>query len=1231
MKKLQQLSLLVALSLLSSGLFAQVQSTLDLAFRQLEEKQAEWGLTESDISDVRISDHVFSKFGEVDHYYFMQRYDGIDVFNAITSVHVNADGKVVSPRHNFVASLAKKVNTTVARNDEIKALKSALKDLNIPQANFNFKPKNRSEGLTTFNKGSISRIDIQVRPIYQVVSDSEVRLAWDVLIDPIENSDFWSMRVDATNGEILDKDNLTIYCSFASDENHSNHTAACMDHNYKVSKQNIKIDEEASAAIMGGTYNVFAEMINNTLYPTESPVHGSRNLISDPADPTASPFGWHDVDGVDGAEFTITRGNNVFAYLDLDDLDVPPSSELDVDGGEELIFDFPWTDLENPEASEKAAVTNLFFMNNYMHDFTYAYGFDESAGNFQATNYTEAGIGNDFVVAQAQDGRDLVYNGLDTEEDDLHINNANFGTPREGISPRMQMFVWNSAAATTGLIDISEPAALALNYNTGTADFGPAATDNPIIGGELVLAFDSDIQNPTYTCGEVANPDEVAGKIAVIDRGGCLFRDKTLNAQAAGAIAVIICNFEDALLGMTAPVDPDVTVTIPTLSLASSDCIDLKSTLGAGTTVIADFGVESEEDMRADFLDGDVDNGIIAHEYGHGISTRLVAGPTNTSCLFQEEQMGEGWSDFFTLVTTIKPGDVGTGRNGIGTYIRREETNGNGIRTRPYSTDLTINPLTYEDLPSAFNTNQETLEEEVAIHQVGTIWNSALWDLYWDLVDEYGFDDDIVHGEGGNNIAVRLVIEGMKFTTCNPGFADARDGILAADEFLYAGANNCIIWKAFARRGIGVDLVQGNVNDHTDGTAGFEFPNRCLNAISVNKRVIGDGFADVVEAGAAVPIEIIVANNKFEAITETVLTESIPDGATISDISAGGEIVGDNIVWDVGALEVSDEMTFNYTLNVDPELKSASLFKDDLESGTANWLTRSDSFDDDTQTENLFTITTATEPLGTNSGNAAFFVQDPEVETRENLLLIEPLIVDGDNPGFRFFQNYDTEANADGTLVQLSTDGEVFIEIPELIFKNRYPRPIQFGTFTIPFLSAYSGLSEGWVDTWVDLSAYKGQTVVIQFRFGSDDNTAGLGWAMDDFEFFDLVNYNSMATVTTAEGDLVEAEFADRGIKIEPESIDVAVDDVENPSLEFNIYPNPASEMVNIAINNLTAKDALLSVFNYSGQLIEERKLNLNAGSQLEEINVRNYPTGFYFFQLTTDRGVGIEKVMVGK
>jgi len=103
-----------------------------------------------------------------------------------------------------------------------------------------------------------------------------------------------------------------------------------------------------------------------------------------------------------------------------------------------------------------------------------------------------------------------------------------------------------------------------------------------------------------------------------------------------------------------------------------------------------------------------------------------------------------------------------------------------------------------------------------------------LWEMTWDLIDEYGFDADFYNGTGGNNIAMALVIEGLKLQPCNPGFVDGRDAILAADQALYGGANECLIWEAFARRGLGVNADQGSTGNKNDGTEDFDLPAVCL-------------------------------------------------------------------------------------------------------------------------------------------------------------------------------------------------------------------------------------------------------------------------------------------------------------------------------------------------------------------------------------------------------------------
>ena len=150
-----------------------------------------------------------------------------------------------------------------------------------------------------------------------------------------------------------------------------------------------------------------------------------------PTRPTAlaSPFGWHDTDGVAGPEFTTTQGNNVHAYMDQDTNNAPDSEQQP---GRRRGAGVRLSRSTSPSTSQTyrdAATTNLFYTNNMIHDLTYQYGFDEASGNFQVNNYGRGGTGGDYVRAEAADG-----NGT---------NNANFSTPaNDGGTPRMQMYLW---------------------------------------------------------------------------------------------------------------------------------------------------------------------------------------------------------------------------------------------------------------------------------------------------------------------------------------------------------------------------------------------------------------------------------------------------------------------------------------------------------------------------------------------------------------------------------------------------------------------------------------------------------------------------------------------------------------------------------------------------------------------------------------------------------------------
>lgn len=750
----------------------------------LNSNRTELGLQSQDVEDVIVDRHSYSKSMDVENVYAIQRYQGIEIFNSVSSFAVR-NGQVINANLSFSENISQKVNTTSSSISEKTAIEKAAQSLGLSSP-INLEIVETISGNSKiYTNGSISLENIPVKLVFQKMEDNSLRLAWDLSIYLLDASHYYNVRIDATNGTLLDTNDWVVSCNFEG-VNHSNNA-----HN---TTESILFAEKGTMVVSSGgaQYRVFP-------LPAESPNHGPDALIADPSgNGDGSPFGWHDIDGTPGAEYTITRGNNVWSKDDINGNN--GNDGVSADGGAELDFDFVFDFTTAPENSIEAATVNLFYMNNMMHDIYYQYGFDEESGNFQETNYSGVGSGSDSVNADAQDG-----SGTD---------NANFSTPPDGSNPRMQMFLWNSGGA--GPIDILtiNNGPLAGVYSGIPGNFG-APLPIPPLTEDLVLVEDDDAgasTDPNDACDNITNGAALSGKIAVIRRGECEFGFKSLSAQNEGAVAVIMVNnVAGDPIAMGGGVDGG-SVTIPVFMVTDVDGEAIIAELESGSI----NGTISGENV-APMIDGDLDNGIVAHEYGHGISNRLTGGANNTGCLNNSEQMGEGWSDWLGLMLTIEPGDQSTDARGIGTFALGQTTEGGGIRQYPYSTDMSVNPLTYQTLPSTGG----------QVHAVGTYWATMIWDLSWALIDEHGYDADLYNGTGGNNIAMQLVLDGMKLQGCSPGFIDGRDAIIEADELANGGENRCLIWEVFARRGLGFSADQGSSSSAADGTADFDLPADC--------------------------------------------------------------------------------------------------------------------------------------------------------------------------------------------------------------------------------------------------------------------------------------------------------------------------------------------------------------------------------------------------------------------
>jgi PKD repeat protein len=852
------------------------QNTSSIIQQHLRENMEELKLSESDINEWRITDQHTSRQSGATYVYIQQQSQGINVFNGVANFAIK-NGKVVSMGNRLISQLDNKTNYNTPAIDPVQAITVAAGHLNL-EAPKDIRPiEANSSREYLFNKGGISLENIPVELMYQAISDTEVKLVWNLSIYTLDANNWWSVRIDAQTGELVHKNDWVTHCQV----DHTVFTNCNHDHRNNIA--------ENEATFMPESYNVFP-------LPVESPVHGERMIVTNPADAIASPYGWHDTDGVAGAEYTITRGNNVYAYEDASDTNSPGFSP---DGGASLEFDFPYIANGDPVEYRPAAITNLFYLNNMMHDIWHRYGFDEASGNFQMSNYGHGGQGDDYVLAEAQDGSGT--------------NNANFATPPDGFNPRMQMFLWYGGLGD--YLTIESPTGIAGSYASTSAGFGPGLPSTPITAEVVLMEDDTDPVN--NGCETIVNGAALAGKIALVDRGDCNFTVKVFSAQNQGALAVIVVNNVNGN-----PISMGGTnnqITIPSIMIFKSDGDLIKAELENGpvTASISNGGA------GAAIQDSDFDNGIIAHEYTHGISNRLTGGGNNADCLFNSEQMGEGWSDWYGLVLTIEPGDQGSDVRGMGTFANGESPDGNGIRPAPYSTNFDINPYTYGD-----SNNAGAISEP---HGVGFIFATALWDMTWALIDEYGGtpDPDLYQGTGGNNIAMQLVTEAMKIQPCNPGMIDGRDAILAADELLYDGAHQCLIWEVFAKRGFGYSANQGSAFSRSDQVEAFDEPPICqvateapvaaFSALSDNacsseirfanestgivhtyEWVFGDGnTSDQVTplnnfpGSGTYTIQLIVSNNIGSDTTSQSITIELPPAPEIEDLEV---CLGENAI-----------------------------------------------------------------------------------------------------------------------------------------------------------------------------------------------------------------------------------------------------------------------------------------------------------------------------------------------
>ncbi len=886
--------------------------------------QAKLGLTANDMNNVKVSSSYVDNTSGVRYVYLVQTFRGIPVYNQMLVLSFRGD-QLLSKAGAFNKGIEKQanVNTGMPAVSAESAVQAALSNRGLRAWQTAIAISRNDEGRKVeFGNMGVSRENITAQLMWTPIENSkEVRLSWHVYIIPTTTPDYWMVRVDAVNSSILGMDNYTDYDNWGTPDVHGLVKYPQFAYGISSTVNNNLFDfkkSEDPSVITTASYRVVP-------YPGEAPSfpNGAHALRTDPwlaGSANATTLKWH---GITGTDYAYSRGNNVWAYEDRANNNTASvaKSASSTTALPSLTFDFtPNYTVDptqtTPVPNQQYNITNLFYWNNIIHDVLYAYGFDEVGGNFQADNLGRGGLGNDNVLAEAQDGGGT--------------NNANFSTPADGGSGRMQMYLWT---------------------------------------------------------------------------GGTPNRD------------------------------------------------------------------------------GDVDNGIIVHEFGHGLSNRLTGGPSTGGCLGNAEQMGEGWSDYYGLMFTQDwaTATLTTGfttPRGIGTYALFQAPTGLGIRTQRYCTDFTINNKVYlASLPAG-------------PHPRGEIWCATLWDMTWNIINQVGVINPNLYnlaGGGGNNIAMKLVTEGLKLQQCSPGFISGRDAILQADRNLYAGLYSCAIWEAFRRRGMGAFASEGSTASVTDQIPDFSQPTTLGATVS----------ATTIPEGSN--LTYINSVTTCATVSGFTLRDTLP--ANVTYVS-GGVYDAPNRVVSFAVSQGAGTTNYPFIVNVNngSYFAPVTLLNETVAAATipASWTT----------TAPLGSPWVVTNTQSNSAPNSFFAVNlpadgDERLETTSTIAL--PLNAYNK---LSFWHRFNTEDGWDGGVVEISTNGgTTWIDLGPYMTTGAYNGGLGVGPNNpIGGRPAFTGLTPGtaFMNTIVNLSSFGGQSIKIRFRFGSDNNTtaptAPAGWWVDDIK-----------------------------------------------------------------------------------------------------------------------------------
>ena len=531
--------------------------------------------------------------------------------------------------------------------------------------------------------------------------------------------------------------------------------------------------------------------------------------------------------------------------------------------------------------------------------------------------------------------------------------------------------------------------------------------------------------------------------------------------------------------------------------------------------------------------DAAMDATLVAHEWGHLLSERLVGNALGLGN-GQGRAIGEGTSDFLALLLVTRPEDViMPGNNNfqgvypIGGYAASgADSNAHyfGLRRAPYSADFTRNALSFRHVARgvALPSNHPIREGRGAIdnpvpHAAGEIWALALWESYASLLRAHPFME-------AHDRMKQYLVRGLLATPVSPTFVEARDALLAVAS-ASDPADATRFRQAFARRGLGSDAIAPArssvdlVGAVESTTAGAVVRVTSIELDDSQSTCDADGVLDVGETGLLRVTVVNPGRDPLPSFNATVTasgassTLTFPSGnsrsvgalpasgtATITlpvaltAVSTAEPTAGLTVTFDLPSVPAA-QRSHTYDARVHHDVKLAASTIDTMSTRTRTWTIARNG------------AAQALVPTF-ESGNGHAHLEDGP--TRGTVTLVTPplRVTTPFSLSFRMRHSLaiadDGLTATDGAVVEVSEDGVHFVDVTTLGAAPGYTGMLANDVGNpLGARAAFTGMSQGFpsfVTRTLDFgNALVGKTVFVRFVIGANgDGRSAHGFDVDD-------------------------------------------------------------------------------------------------------------------------------------